>query len=107
MPSIQIFDPALCCSTGVCGVEVDQNLVSFAADVGMRPANPPGVRHGDRSQWRACDQARQFETRISGSGGAASSAVMSRAVLGFQFQGSIASRSRLRAVGMRCSTSVM
>lgn len=22
MPNIQIFDPALCCSTGVCGVEV-------------------------------------------------------------------------------------
>lgn len=33
MPSIQIFDPALCCSTGVCGVEVDQQLVSFSADV--------------------------------------------------------------------------
>lgn len=33
MTSIQIFDPALCCSTGVCGVEVDQQLVSFAADV--------------------------------------------------------------------------
>lgn len=33
MPSIQIFDPALCCSTGVCGVDVDQQLVSFSADV--------------------------------------------------------------------------
>ncbi|MFN7086680.1 MAG: arsenite efflux transporter metallochaperone ArsD [Burkholderiales bacterium] len=33
MPSIQIFDPALCCSTGVCGVDVDQQLVSFAADL--------------------------------------------------------------------------
>ncbi len=33
MTTIQIFDPALCCSTGVCGVEVDQALVSFAADV--------------------------------------------------------------------------
>ncbi|QIL43768.1 arsenite efflux transporter metallochaperone ArsD [Acidovorax sp. HDW3] len=33
MPSIQIFDPALCCSTGVCGTEVDQSLVTFAADV--------------------------------------------------------------------------
>lgn len=33
MATIQIFDPALCCSTGVCGVEVDQALVSFAADV--------------------------------------------------------------------------
>ena len=33
MTTIQVFDPALCCSTGVCGVEVDQALVSFAADV--------------------------------------------------------------------------
>jgi len=33
MSSIQVFDPALCCSTGVCGVDVDQQLVSFAADV--------------------------------------------------------------------------
>ena len=34
MKTIQIFDPALCCSTGVCGVDVDQALVEFAADVG-------------------------------------------------------------------------
>lgn len=33
MSAIQIFDPALCCSTGVCGVEVDQALVDFSADV--------------------------------------------------------------------------
>jgi hypothetical protein len=33
MTTIQIFDPALCCSTGVCGVDVDQALVNFAADV--------------------------------------------------------------------------
>jgi hypothetical protein len=33
MKSIQIFDPALCCSTGVCGVDVDQQLVDFSADV--------------------------------------------------------------------------
>jgi thiamine pyrophosphate-dependent acetolactate synthase large subunit-like protein len=31
--SIQVFDPALCCSTGVCGVDVDPALVSFSADV--------------------------------------------------------------------------
>lgn len=30
---MQVFDPALCCSTGVCGVEVDQALVDFSADV--------------------------------------------------------------------------
>jgi hypothetical protein len=33
MKKIQIFDPALCCSTGVCGVDVDQQLVDFSADV--------------------------------------------------------------------------
>ncbi|MCG2584334.1 arsenite efflux transporter metallochaperone ArsD [Massilia sp. TS11] len=33
MPTIQIYDPAMCCSTGVCGAEVDQALVTVAADV--------------------------------------------------------------------------
>lgn len=32
MKNIQVFDPALCCSTGVCGVDTDQFLVTFAAD---------------------------------------------------------------------------
>ena len=31
--TIQVYDPALCCSTGVCGVDVDQSLVNFSADV--------------------------------------------------------------------------
>jgi hypothetical protein len=33
MKTIQVFDPALCCNSGVCGVNVDQALVTFAADV--------------------------------------------------------------------------
>jgi hypothetical protein len=33
MKNIQVFDPALCCSTGVCGVDVEQQLVDFSADV--------------------------------------------------------------------------
>ena len=33
MKNVQIFDLAMCCSTGVCGTEVDQALVEFAADV--------------------------------------------------------------------------
>lgn len=33
MKKIQIYDPALCCNTGVCGVNVDQALVNFSADV--------------------------------------------------------------------------
>lgn len=31
--TIKIYDLALCCSTGVCGVEPDQQLLTFAADV--------------------------------------------------------------------------
>lgn len=30
---IEVFDPVLCCSTGVCGVDVDQKLVDFSTDV--------------------------------------------------------------------------
>lgn len=33
MKNIQIYDPALCCNTGVCGTEVDPALVLFAADM--------------------------------------------------------------------------
>ena len=33
MPTIHIYEPALCCDTGVCGVDVDQSLVTVTADV--------------------------------------------------------------------------
>lgn len=33
MSTIKIYDPAMCCSSGVCGVDVDQQLVTFSADV--------------------------------------------------------------------------
>lgn len=42
MKKIFVFDPALCCSTGVCGVEVDQAPVSFSADVAW--ANEQGAQ---------------------------------------------------------------
>ena len=32
MTIIRVYDPALCCSTGVGGVDVDPALVSFSAD---------------------------------------------------------------------------
>ena len=31
--SLQVFDPAMCCSTGVCGPGVDPALVQFASDL--------------------------------------------------------------------------
>ncbi|RZL84288.1 MAG: arsenite efflux transporter metallochaperone ArsD [Rhodococcus sp. (in: high G+C Gram-positive bacteria)] len=33
MSTIEIFEPALCCNTGVCGDDVDQVLVAFSADM--------------------------------------------------------------------------
>lgn len=33
MKKLEVFDPAMCCSTGVCGVDVDPVLAQFAADL--------------------------------------------------------------------------
>ncbi|CAG4882518.1 Arsenical resistance operon trans-acting repressor ArsD [Georgfuchsia toluolica] len=33
MKKLEVYDPAMCCSTGVCGVEVDPVLAQFAADL--------------------------------------------------------------------------
>jgi len=33
MPRLEVYDPPMCCSTGLCGPAVDQKLVRFAADL--------------------------------------------------------------------------
>lgn len=33
MKKLEVFDPAMCCSTGVCGVDVNPVLAQFAADL--------------------------------------------------------------------------
>ncbi len=33
MANIQIFEPGLCCGTGICGVDVDEALVTVSADL--------------------------------------------------------------------------
>jgi hypothetical protein len=33
MKTLLVYDPAMCCSTGVCGPQVDPALVRFAADL--------------------------------------------------------------------------
>lgn len=33
MSALQVFDPAMCCSTGVCGPGVDPVLARFASDL--------------------------------------------------------------------------
>jgi hypothetical protein len=50
MANIQIFDPALCCSTGVCGVDVDQQLVSFTADADWAKQNGAKIERFNLAQ---------------------------------------------------------
>jgi thiamine pyrophosphate-dependent acetolactate synthase large subunit-like protein len=50
MNSIQVFDPALCCNTGVCGVDVDQALVSFSADIAWATQNGAQIERFNLAQ---------------------------------------------------------
>lgn len=46
MPEIHVYERALCCTTGVCGPELDQSLVSFTADAAhVNEAGGQVVRH--------------------------------------------------------------
>jgi hypothetical protein len=48
--SIQVFDPAMCCSTGVCGPEVDPKLAQFAADLDWAKSQGVLVQRHNLSQ---------------------------------------------------------
>ena len=50
MKAIQVFDPALCCSTGVCGVDVDQALITFAADLDWSKQNGAKIERFNLAQ---------------------------------------------------------
>lgn len=50
MKTVQIFDPALCCSTGVCGVETDQELVNAAANVDWARRNGARIERFNLAQ---------------------------------------------------------
>ena len=47
---IQVFDPAMCCSTGVCGPSVDPQLVRFAADLGWLTSQGVAVQRFNLAQ---------------------------------------------------------
>jgi hypothetical protein len=50
MKTIQVFDPALCCSTGVCGVDVEQALVNFSADTAWAKLNGARIERFNLAQ---------------------------------------------------------
>jgi len=48
--SIQVFDPAMCCNSGVCGTEVGQQLVSFSADLDWAKNNGAQIQRFNLAQ---------------------------------------------------------
>jgi len=47
---IEVFDPAMCCSTGVCGPSVDPILARFTADLDWLKSKKVGVVRHNLSQ---------------------------------------------------------
>jgi hypothetical protein len=48
--TLQVFDPPMCCSTGVCGPDVDPKLPRFAADLDWLKAQGVIVQRHNLSQ---------------------------------------------------------
>lgn len=56
---IQVFDPPMCCSTGVCGPSVDPKLVAFASDLDWLKRQGAEIERANLAQqpaaFMACD----------------------------------------------------
>lgn len=50
MINIRVFDPAMCCSTGICGPSVDPQLARFAADLDWLKSHGISVERFNLSQ---------------------------------------------------------
>jgi hypothetical protein len=50
MTAVHVFDPAMCCSTGICGPSVDAELVRFAADLDWLKTQGVAVERFNLSQ---------------------------------------------------------
>jgi arsenite-transporting ATPase len=50
MTNIQVFEPGLCCGTGICGVDVDEQLVAFSADMDWARSQGGDVRRFNLAQ---------------------------------------------------------
>ena len=50
MKTLEIYDPAMCCSTGVCGTDVDPKLVQFASDLAWLKEQGVGVTRFNLAQ---------------------------------------------------------
>lgn len=72
LPEVRVYEPALCCNTGVCGEDVDQRLVEFTADLNHLSAQGANIaRHNlanDPLAFAAQDSVRSF-LEVAGSEG--------------------------------------
>jgi SAM-dependent methyltransferase len=72
MPVVRVYEPALCCNTGVCGPDVDQSLVDFTADLGHLAERGADIsRHNlanDPTAFATDDIVRSF-LQVAGSDG--------------------------------------
>lgn len=50
MTAVRVFDPAMCCSTGICGPSVDPQLVRFSADLDWLRSQGASVERFNLSQ---------------------------------------------------------
>ena len=50
MIAVRVFDPAMCCSTGICGPSVDPRLPRFAADLDWLKSQGISVERFNLSQ---------------------------------------------------------
>ena len=50
MIAVRVFDPAMCCSTGICGPSVDPKLARFAADLDWLKSQGISVERFNLSQ---------------------------------------------------------
>lgn len=72
MSKIEVFEPALCCATGVCGEDVDQDLVTFSADMDfIRGSGGDIARYNLASEPQAfaANEAVKAFLHVSGSAG--------------------------------------
>jgi Arsenical resistance operon protein ArsD len=67
--TIEVFDPAMCCSTGVCGPSVDPDLARFEADLRWIAAQGPKVTRYNLAQEPGEFAARPVVAAMLKSGG--------------------------------------
>lgn len=64
MTTLTVYDPAMCCSSGLCGTDVDQRLVDLAADLDWLKAQGVTVRRfglsREPAEFAANDTIRQI-----------------------------------------------